>query len=67
MEGIIFNRANISSPVINDMSIRINMDLALMSSWAEKILYVKGAFLRGEFEEEEETCYVEVPQGFEKC
>ena len=43
------------------------MDLALMSSWAEKILYVKGAFLRGEFEEEEETCYVEVPQGFEKC
>lgn len=42
------------------------MDLALMSSWTEKILYVKGAFLRGEFEEEEETCYVEVPQGFEK-
>ena len=35
------------------MSIRIVMVLTLMAGWIAKILYVKSAFLHGEFDEEE--------------
>ena len=53
------------SKVFTIMSIRISMVLALMATWTAKIVDVKGAFLHGEFEEEDEPIYMGVPQGFE--
>ena len=65
VEGVHYHESNIASPVTNDMSIRIIMVLALMARWTAKIVDVKGAFLHGEFEEEDEPIYMGVPQGFE--
>ena len=42
------------------------MVLALMAAWTAKIVDVKGAFLHGEFEEDDEPIYMGVPQGFER-
>ena len=53
-----YNEANISSPITNNMSIRIIMVLAIMASWEAKILDVKGAFLCIEFKEYDETCKI---------
>ena len=36
-----------------------------MAGWIAKIVDVKGAFLHGEFEEDDEPIYMGVPQGFE--
>lgn len=66
VDGVHYNQENIASPVINDMSIRIAMVLALMVGWASKIIDVKGVFLHGKFEADEELICMEVPQGFEK-
>lgn len=66
VEGLHYDGASIAAPVTNDMSIRIIMVLALMAGWASKIVDVKGAFLRGEFEEGAEPVYLKVPEGFEK-
>jgi len=64
--GVHYDPDNIASPVTNDMSIRIMMVLALMASWISWITDVKGAFLHGEFEENDEPVYMEIPEGFEK-
>ena len=66
VEGVHYHESNIASPVTNDMSIRIIMVLALMAAWTAKIVDVKGAFLHGEFEEDDEPIYMGVPQGFER-
>ena len=66
VEGVHYDGASIAAPVTNDMSIRIIMVLALMAGWASKIVDVKGAFLRGEFEDGAEPVYLKVPEGFEK-
>ena len=66
IEGLHYDGASIAAPVTNDMSIRIIMVLALMAGWASKIVDVKGAFLRGEFEDGAEPVYLKVPEGFEK-
>ena len=42
-----------AAPVTNDVTIRIIMTLALMAGWVGHIVDVKGAFLHGEFENEE--------------
>ena len=60
LEVMYYNESNISSPFTKDISIRIFMVLELMSSWEEKNLDVKGAFLRGESEKEYEMCYMEI-------
>jgi len=65
VEGVHYHKSNIASPVTNDMSIRIIMVLALMAGWIAKIVDVKGAFLHGEFEQDDEPIYMGVPQGFE--
>ena len=51
IEGVHYDGASIAAPVTNDMSIRIIMVLALMAGWASKIVDMKSAFLRGEFED----------------
>ena len=51
VEGVHYDTADISSPVTNDMSIRIVMVLTLMAGWIAKVVDVKGAFLHGVFNE----------------
>jgi len=65
IEGVHYDGAFIAAPVTNDTSIRIIMVLALMAGWASKIIEVKGAFLRGEFEDRAEPVYLKVPEGLE--
>ena len=55
---------SISSPVTNDVTIRIVLTLLLMAGWHAEIVDVKGAFLHGAFADGEKM-YMEVPEGFE--
>ena len=64
-DGIHYDSASIASPVTNDVTIRIMMVLMLMSGWIGYLVDVKGAFLLGEFENNEQI-YTKIPQGFEK-
>ena len=64
-DGEHFDSSSISSPVTNDVSIRVALVLMLMANWVAQVVDVKGAFLHGEFENNEQI-YTEVPQGFEK-
>jgi len=66
IEGVHYDGASIAAPVINNMSIRIIMVLAVMAGWASKIIDVKGAFLHGEFEDGAEPVYLKVPEGFKQ-
>ena len=66
IDGMHYDSSSIAAPVTNELSIRIMMVLALMAGWAMKIVDIKGAFLRGEFEEGSDPVYLEIPQGFEK-
>ena len=54
--------SSIAAPVTNELTIRIMMGIGLMANWAMKIVDIKGAFLRGEFEEGQETadCVLEL-------
>jgi hypothetical protein len=53
----------LSSPVINDATIRIIMVLMLIFKWSAQLVDVKGAFLCGNFKDGEDM-YMEVPEGF---
>jgi hypothetical protein len=64
-DGIHYDSASIASPVTNDVTIRIMMVLMLMTGWIGYLVDVKGAFLLGEFENNEQI-YTKIPQGFEK-
>ena len=66
IDGMHYDGSSVASPVTNELSIRMMMCLALMCGWITRIVDVKGAFLRGEFEEGSEPVYMEVPEGFEK-
>ena len=66
VEGLHYDGASIAALVTNGMIIRIIMVLALMAGWASKIVDVKGAFLRGEFEEGAKPVYLKLPKGFER-
>merc|ERR1739848_491062 len=65
IDGEHYNSDFIASPVTNDVTIRVIMALMIMAGWASHIVDVKGAFLHGEFENNEEL-YFKVPQGFEQ-
>lgn len=60
-----YDSKSISSPVTNDVSIRIMLTLMLIGKWHAEIVDVKGAFLHGEFHDGEEI-HMEVPEGFER-
>ena len=66
MDGIHYDSLSISSPVTNNVSVRIVFVLALMAGWIGKISDVKGAFLKGELDHEKEPMYMHVPEGFEE-
>ena len=65
VQGVHYDSSDISSPVTNDMSIRIIMVLTLMAGWIAQIFDVKGAFLHGEFDEGTDPVHMAVSEGFE--
>ena len=40
--------------------------MAVMCDWSVRLVDVQGTFLKGEFEEEDQKVYIEVPKGFEE-
>lgn len=64
-EGIHYDSTNTSSPVVNDITIRVFLILAIMAKWHVEVVDVKGAFLHGEFEDGE-IIHMEIPKGFER-
>ena len=56
---------NTSSPVVHDIIVHIVLTMFLMSGWAAHIVDVNGAFLLGEFKENDHI-YMKIPKGFEK-
>ena len=62
--GKSFEYHDISSPVVHDITVHIVLTILLMSGWAAHIVDVNGAFLLGEFKENEHI-YMKVPKGFE--
>ena len=63
--GKSFEYHDISSPVVHDITVRIVLTILLMSGWVAHIVDVNGAFLLGEFRENEHI-YMKVPKGFER-
>ena len=63
--GKSFEYHDISSPVVHDIMVRIVLTILLMSGWVAHIVDVNGAFLLGEFRENEHI-YMKVPKGFER-
>jgi hypothetical protein len=64
IDGVHYNRHSISAPVTNNVTICIVMALWIMATWFGTIVDVKGAFLHGNFEDNQEPVYMEVPKGF---
>ena len=62
-DGEHYDSHSISSPVTNDVSIRVMFVIMLMLSWYAYILDVNGAFLHGRFRNGE-VIYSEIPDGF---
>ena len=62
--GKSFEYHDILSPVVHDITVHIVLTILLMSGWAAQIVDVNGAFLLGEFRENEHI-YVKIPKGFE--
>ena len=65
VDGEHYNEADISAPVVNEITIRIILILMILGSWTGTLVDVIGAFLNGRFGSEERV-YMEVPEGFEK-
>ena len=63
--GKSFEYHDISSPVVHDITVHIVLTILLMSGWAAHIFDVNGAFLLGEFRENEHS-YMKIPKGFER-
>ena len=66
VDGVHYDSASIHSPVTNDVSVHIVMVLALMANWDGKISDVKGAFLKGSLDPNQERMFMHIPQGFEE-
>ena len=64
VDGDHYDSASISSPVTNDVSVRVLLVLMLMANFATYIVDVQGAFLHGEFDNGE-VLYCKIPEGFE--
>ena len=63
-DGQHYDSHSISVPVTNDITIRLNFTLMMMALYWAYLLDVKGVFLHGQFQNEEEI-YNKIPQGFE--
>ncbi len=65
VEGQHYDDAVISSPVTSDMTIRTVLTIKQVAGYDARVIDVKGAFLKGDFENNEEI-YMTIPEGFEK-
>ncbi len=65
VNGKHYDKTQITSPVVNKITVRIILTLICMAHWCVMLLDVKGAFLCGNFENDEEI-YMKIPQGFER-
>jgi hypothetical protein len=62
VDGEHYDKTQISSPVVNEITVRMVLTLICMARWCAMLLDVKGAFLCGNGEK----IYMEIPQGFER-
>ena len=65
VEGEHYNPNKVSSPVASDVTIGVVLVLVIMANWANYLAYVNGAFLMGDFEDDDEEIFMEIPKGFE--
>jgi hypothetical protein len=65
VDGKHYDKTQISSPVVNEITVRMVITLICMARWCAMLLDVKGAFICGNFENDGEKIYMEVPHGFE--
>jgi Reverse transcriptase (RNA-dependent DNA polymerase) len=65
VDGEHYDAYDIAAPVVSNLTIRICFILLAMTNWYAHLMDVKGAFLTGEFGNNEQL-YMNVPQGFEK-
>lgn len=63
IDGDHYDSASISSPVTNDVPIRVLLVLMIMEHFEAYIVDVQGAFLHGEFDNGE-VLYCRIPEGF---
>jgi hypothetical protein len=67
VDGVRFDSTSILSPVTSDATMRIVLVLSLIfGGTAELFSYVQGAFLWGNFQDEEQK-YMSIPEGFKQC
>ena len=66
VDGLHYDSFSVHSPVTNDVSVSIVFVLELMAGWKGHICDVRGAFLKGDLDDDKEEMYMHVPQGFEK-
>ena len=64
-DGSHYKSDETAAPVVNDMTIKIVLILMIMARFCAELVDVRGAFLLGEFGNEEHI-YMEVPEGFER-
>ena len=62
-DGDHYDSASISSPVANDVSIRVLLTIMLMANMNAYIVDVQGVFLHGKFDNGE-ILYCKIPEGF---
>ena len=65
LDGMHYDSTNTAAPVVHDITIRIILTMMVMANWIAYLQDVKGAFLKGEFNDGE-VLFMEVPEGFEK-
>ena len=66
VKGEHYTPNEVSSPVTSDVTIRVILVLMIMADWSDYLADVNGAFLMGDFEDDDEEIYMEIPKGFEK-
>ncbi len=65
VEGQHYNTTAISLPVTIDTAIRMVLTIMLVVKYKARVMDVKGAFLKGDFKNNEEA-YMTVPKGFKE-
>ena len=65
IEGEHYDTDSTASPVASETTIRVVLTLMVMAGWHAEVLDIKGAFLHGEFEDEERV-YMKISQRFEE-
>jgi hypothetical protein len=63
-EGVHFRSDSTAAPITNEATIKIILIMLTVAEWEGHVIDVKGAFLKGRFNNGEEI-YLQIPQGFE--